>query len=391
MSQGSGALYKKVRKFEHFKILVLSRVQKWVYVFANFAMASPKWRSSLLPTRRISARLQKDVRLKYALIGAAVALALVALYTRLASGVRADTIEAAGEFALARAPLRLFIAVGSAPGNSELRAAAREGWLRWGGTTVEYRFFTDSEPVGEEGGATWRALSEELDVHGDIVEMTGLAGGYGDKEHNAYGQRALYQLRWALQHSGNLTHFLRVDDDVFLCLHRLIYELRGMPRNQFFWGRYWCRAGRNRADESFMLFSRDVAALLADRRLMGKLIPFDETVTFGWNFGYLSWFLNLTVFDDQGRIDSQQGYLTEFMHGDGGAEVTGFCEKFLFAHHVRPPVSRQTFQATKTHLLYTMPRIKGPGDTCHRSLQSFLPARHSTRLPDIKIERVNAR
>lgn len=236
----------------------------------------------------------------------------------------------------------------------------------------------------------WNSIALESQTYGDIITMENVESGYGDKEHNAYGQRALYQLHWAKTRAANLTHFLRLDDDAFLCLHKLMYELRSLPKLQFFWGRYWCRAGRNRADESFMLFTRDVVELLTSPYL-GGLVPFDEGVTFGWNFGYLAWTLNLTAFDDHRRIDSQQGYLTEYMHGEGGGMGEQFCEKYIFAHHVKAAVMVETFRQTKTHLMYELPRITSPFETCAVDVQSFVPGRHSTRLPDVKIERVRMR
>lgn len=300
--------------------------------------------------------------------------------------------------------LHLFIAIGSAPQNANLRRAARETWLTWlpDDGSVSYRFFTDAPPPTRTAHAAqaplWRSLALESARHGDIIQQP-LPTGYGDNEHNAYGRRALYQTRWAVQENNALTHFLRVDDDSFLCLHRLLYELKSSPREQFFWGRFWCKRGRNRADENFMLFSADVVRLLADRSITGHLLPFDEHVTFGWNFGYWSWILNLTIFDDQLRIDAQQGYLTGYMHGastdkppstDKNPDMASFCNRYIYAHHVPEGAMRSVFSVTKTHLMYELPVHHSPSHTCKQEERSFIPTRHSATLPKLKLERVES-
>lgn len=358
-------------------------------------MPSPKWRSAL-PTRRVAARFQKDPRIQYGLIGAALALCFVFLSSVLHRALPVPFLSMRELELLENPPsTNLFIAIGSAPANAGLREAARRSWLRWlpDDGSVSYRFFTDAAPTTADDAVgsrdMWKSLAAEARMHGDVVRQP-IDGGYGDKEHNAYGLRARYQARWAATRFTNMSYFLRVDDDGFLCLHKLLYELKSAPRSQFFWGRYWCRESRNRADESFMLFSDDVARFVADDTLLGKIVPFDDGVTFGWNFGYLSWVLNLTIFDDQKRIDSQQGYLTEYMHAEKSSkEAGGFCEAHVFAHHVRAETMVAAYEGTKTHMLYNVPARTPPTETCSIGNQSFLPARHSARLPDVFIRRSN--
>lgn len=289
--------------------------------------------------------------------------------------------------------VRLFIAIGSAPRNAHLRQAARETWLSWmpSDGSVSYRFFSDAPPstrtAYSSNGSLWRELALEGSTRGDIVQQP-LPGGYGDNEDNAYGLRALFQARWAVTKFGGLKYFLRVDDDSFLCLHRLIYELKSTPAEQFFWGRFWCNQGRNRADENFMLFSADIVRLFADDTMTGRLIPFDPHVTLGWNFGFWSWMLNITMFDDQNRIDAQQGYLTTYMHSNNSETTMGFCDDLIYAHHVPEQAMRKAFAQTKTHLMYTLPDRHGPRETCKQEAHSFIPARHSKLLPNIKIEAI---
>lgn len=348
--------------------------------------------------------LWRRLHVNSAVFGAAATVVLLALCAAIAIAARLTRSEGALSNRLKALRLHewdevpdtvhLFIAIGSAPGNSELRAAARDSWLRWlpQDGSVKYKFFSDARPAGEEStvgsGQVWDALEEEERREMDVV-LQPLATGYGSNSENAYGQRALFQISWIRQRLGDrLGYFLRIDDDSFLCLHRLLYELKTSPTEQFFWGRFWCRDARNRADENFMLFSGDVTALLGDDRYVGRLIPFDDRVTLGWNFGYWSWILNLTMFDDQKRLDAQQGYLTDYMHKDtvpNPSELSQFCDSFMYAHHVSAPVIIATHKHTTTRIMYPIPRRASPRETCSRKDLSFVPARHSSELPDVRV------
>lgn len=348
-------------------------------------MESPPWRPIAKYLRRFWLRASHDARAVPFVTGLCATLTIFFLIYITAFPTITPTTT--------RTPLTtqtLFIAIGSAPQNRHLRDTARDTWLTWLPTdgSVAYRFFTDSPPSlrSATNASMWRSLRNEVSAHDDVV-LQPLPSGYGTNSENEYGQRALYQLHWAV-HNLQSRYFLRIDDDSFLCLHRLLYELRTAPVEQFFWGRFWCREGRNRADENFMLFSADVVDLLTDDRLVGRLLPFDEHVTLGWNFGYWSWILNLTVFDDQTRIDAQQGYLTKYMHGDGQMEP--FCQRFLYAHHVAPDVMKAAFRNTTTHVMYSMPVRRSPKETCGEGEQSFVPGRHSSKLPAVKITRTSS-
>lgn len=281
----------------------------------------------------------------------------------------------------------LFLAIGSAPGNAELRHAARSGWLQWaaGDSRVKYMFFTEAEAEQEMNSR----VRDEASSFGDMIFQP-LPSGY-----SSFARRALFQFQFALE-AYNFRFFLRIDDDSYLCLHRLLYELPYRPSSRFFWGKYWCKQGRNRADENFMLFSRDVVQFIHEGIEGTGLLPFDPDVTFAWNFGFWSWLLNLTIFDDIHRLDAQQqGYLTDYMHGDRlephGANATkaaGFCHEFLYAHHVRPAVSRAVHELGNSAIaiLYNVPPIQSNKVTCPMSSRSFIPGRHSPRLPQIQIE-----
>lgn len=155
--------------------------------------------------------------------------------------------------------VRLLIAIGSKPSNVELRNAAREGWLRWMRKgDVAYIFFSDvegrKELLKEQQEVCTFSHKLETKQRGKISEITRtrwctslllqkldmvlmpIEGGYGTKENNSFLARALFQLSHALDHY-NFDYMLRIDDDTFLCLHRLLYELDSYPTSQFFMGR----------------------------------------------------------------------------------------------------------------------------------------------------------
>lgn len=383
----------------HFGVYIKTSLDRMPDTVLPHRVIPSSWRKVARQARRRWLRFALDQRAHAALFGVTFGFTLVWILAR-SKQSKDDSLHTLRVSSYSNEDTHsrhlLFIAIGSAPQNSELRAAARDGWLRWlpDDDSVKFRFFTDDIHLNKHErrsapNAASSRLIQEAEQYRDIVFQP-LPSGYGDNEHNLYALRARYQVKWSLEHIDTFAFFLRIDDDSFLCLSKLLYELKAVPRRQFFWGRFWCREGRNRADENFMLFSRDVVQLLADDSLVGRLIPFDSEVTLGWNFGYWSWVLNLTIFDDQKRLDAQQGNLTEYMHLDtptGEHTLRQFCEAFLYAHHVRPGMIRKTFAATKTHFMYELPEIKGPSTTCDKAVQSFVPARHSRALPDLLIRR----
>ncbi len=72
-------------------------------------------------------------------------------------------------------------------------------------------------------------------------------------------------------------------------------------------------------DENLLIMSFDIVNFIV-RNVGGlnessqeNLLAFDGDHTFAINFAFWTHFLNLTIFDDRARIDSQQHYLTRYM------------------------------------------------------------------------------
>lgn len=105
-----------------------------------------------------------------------------------------------------------------------------------------------------------------------------------------------------------------MDDDGLLCAPKLLAELANRPRSKFFHGKYHCRGvsySAWRPDYNFMLFSVDLVyvVLMMFAGPAGPVFAYGTTwkgTDLGWNLGYYLHFMNVTVFDDRSRIDSQQ-------------------------------------------------------------------------------------
>ena len=83
------------------------------------------------------------------------------------------------------------------------------------------------------------------------VELQPLLGG------REFGLRFLNQIKWAMA-KFEFRYLLRIDDDYFLCLKRLLSELPTRPKKNLVWGHFHCEVGISWLDEAFMVFSKDV-------------------------------------------------------------------------------------------------------------------------------------
>lgn len=258
-------------------------------------------------------------------------------------------------------PVTLFIALGTKPSNFELRDALRKTWLVWAkaDSQTRYAFFTEVPKNAHDA----KRLRLEARKHGDVV-LQRSKGGY-----RAFSSRGLFQMRYALKKHPKLLHYLRVDDDTFLCYRKLRWELQYRPKTRFFWGKYFCRSGKHCADENFMLFSIDVVK----RVLLGvdkHMLRIHWNNTLARNFGLWSrnW-TDLTIFDDRDRFDVQQGLLTDYMHERGTGRPSStyarFCARYMFAHWVKSPaVMRAVYKSTDNQVPLNLPRVTSNVEGC---------------------------
>ena len=84
-----------------------------------------------------------------------------------------------------------------------------------------------------------------------------------------FGLRFLYHAKWTAARY-DFQYFLRVDDDYFVCLEKLLNELPLRPKENLVWGNFHCEINGSWVDESWMVFSRDIVEtfLTQDARTM---------------------------------------------------------------------------------------------------------------------------
>lgn len=84
-----------------------------------------------------------------------------------------------------------------------------------------------------------------------------------------FGYRFLFHIQWA-RAKYDFQFFLRVDDDYFVCLDKLLHELPLRPKQNLCWGYFHCFKDAVWLDEAWMVFSRDIIErfLAQDARTM---------------------------------------------------------------------------------------------------------------------------
>ena len=133
--------------------------------------------------------------------------------------------------------LLLFIGIHSAPSRIERRNAIRDTWMTECGNNLNVvcKFFTDGrDSNGHALDESKRSkLENESSIYGDIL-LSEAPGGVN------FATKYLSMLQWASKRY-NFQYFLRLDDDYFICLHRLIHELESnRPKENFQWGWLHC-------------------------------------------------------------------------------------------------------------------------------------------------------
>ena len=134
----------------------------------------------------------------------------------------------------------LLVAIMSAREYKERRQAVRETWLQecYLNSAVVCKFFTDGQdsrgdPIDDE---TAKELEDEsANNRGDLVLLNTPSG-------TNFSLRLLALFEWANQ-SQKIDYLLRIDDDHFLCLERLLAELPYRPRSRLYWGYIHCEQG----------------------------------------------------------------------------------------------------------------------------------------------------
>lgn len=133
------------------------------------------------------------------------------------------------------------------------RQAVRDTWLTWKDNRVALRFFTE-RPAETDVGKT-AALAAESAAYGDIVQL--------DIEQGMnFGLKLLEAMRWIFKNFV-FDFFLRLDDDYFLCLKRLLDDLSSLYGSSrykapFISGSIACGPTSSYVDEAYILMPYQV-------------------------------------------------------------------------------------------------------------------------------------
>ena len=131
----------------------------------------------------------------------------------------------------------LFIGIVTGMFFLERRNAIRESWMKdcVPSRRVHCKFFTDGQNVKGEplDNSTLRKLKKESLSHGgDLIILNGPSG-------RNFAIRLLNMMAWATS-NFEFDFFLRVDDDHYICLDRLLEELHHRPTERLYWGHVHC-------------------------------------------------------------------------------------------------------------------------------------------------------
>lgn len=119
--------------------------------------------------------------------------------------------------------LKLVVAILSAPIRFDRREGIRRTWMKdCNSEEVVCRFFTDSLSDMEPKVQT--VLANES-IKYDDLEFMPVPKGYN------FGLRLLWLMEWSTQ-KYNFDFFLRMDDDYFVCLKRLLFEIPFRPQKR---------------------------------------------------------------------------------------------------------------------------------------------------------------
>ena len=244
----------------------------------------------------------------------------------------------------------------------ERREAIRNAWLAWGDDRVVLRFFTEAPDESyPEGQAEARALEQESESYGDLAVM-----------NIERGMNFAVKLLSAMKHMSaryNFDFFLRLDDDYFLCLDRLLDELEAtkrsltgemtlnyerqnpsLPQLMLYAGSRYCKPGETRIDEAYMLLSGALVHRVMSMKDL-RCGPYAGT-TVGWWFtvdhdankdGDVRW-----VHDE--RLDHKGLLVKKMMKRiarSGPSTYQSVCQEYMGVHHAYPEEMAVLWEAAK--------------------------------------------
>ena len=129
----------------------------------------------------------------------------------------------------------IFVGIISAPQLIFRRNAVRRSWLKeCKDKGIPCLFFTDYQDMhgNKLPEHIYVPLHQEQLLHGDMI-LAQSPGGIN------FARRYLWMLNWA-NVRYKFKYFLRIDDDYFVCMDRLLLELPHRPKEKLYWGHVHC-------------------------------------------------------------------------------------------------------------------------------------------------------
>ena len=149
-----------------------------------------------------------------------------------ATGLTNWTTKTGGLFARKK-KVMIFVGIMSAPRLISRRNALRKSWLTQC-IGIPCLFFSDSQDMygNKLPDNIYMPLQQEQLLHKDLI-LAQSPGGIN------FALRYLWILNWA-NARYQFEYFLRIDDDYFVCMDRLLLELPHRSREKLYWGYVHC-------------------------------------------------------------------------------------------------------------------------------------------------------
>ena len=186
----------------------------------------------------------------------------------------------------------LFIAILSSNKYRHRRDALRITWCKFcaGDKNCFYKFFLDGldltlKPLNEQ---VLESINKESIANNHDIEVleTPIGRSFAIRFYKALIYADTY---------FKYDYFLRIDDDQYLCVDRLIYELKVRTTKNIFWGYAHCDP-IPRIDEGFLLTSSDLSLQLTGKRL--NCSTFGTEAISSWVYDLMDAGVSVTWFTD---------------------------------------------------------------------------------------------
>ena len=181
---------------------------------------------------------------------------------------------------------------------------------------------------------------QEKNNNNDLVYMS-------TKDGINFSIKLLWMLNW-FKNRYEVEYFLRLDDDYFLCLDRLLLELPQRQQHGLYWGYIHCEKSAVRVDESFLMLSKDIVWNILERMSSTlQCYQYDAVALWIKESG-----LNITYFSDNFRV--------HYKGLDVVSSSALLCEDYLGIHNTYPDYMRQYWDIESRKLERRSLRYKTP-------------------------------